>query len=58
MIEFNESYDKPAQPQQIRDDFAELTELSDPAELLRALAGQLNTDTLATFIDDRLMGRV
>ncbi len=58
MIKFNESYDKPAQPQQIRDDFAQLTELSDPAELLRALAGQLDADTLAAFIDDRLMGRV
>ena len=58
MLQFNEPYDRPAEPQRIRDDFAELTDCSDPAELLRALACYLPTDTLADFIDDRLMGRV
>jgi len=57
-LTYNESYDRPADPQLVRNDFAELAELSDPAELLAALAGTLPTDTLAEFIDDRLMGRV
>ena len=58
MIAFNEPYDRPAMPQAVRNDFHELAELSDPAELLQALAGTLSADQLAEFIDDRLMGRV
>lgn len=58
MIQFNEPYERPAEPQAVRNDFQELTGLSDPAELLQALAGTLSTDLLAEFIDDRLMGRV
>jgi hypothetical protein len=57
-LEFNAPYDQPADPQSVRDDFCELASLSDTEELLRALAGQLSTDVLASFIDDRLMGRV
>jgi hypothetical protein len=47
-------------PQQIRDDFASLTEEwgEDPAAVLRALAGFLPTDTLAEFLDDSAMGRI
>ena len=57
-LTYNESYDRPAEPQLVRDDFDELIELSDSTELLRALAGALPTDVLAEFIDDRLMGRI
>ena len=52
----NEPYNRPAMPQEVRNDFQELTDLSDPAELLQALAGTLSADQLAEFIDDRLMG--
>ena len=47
-------------PQQIRDDFASLTEEwgEDPAAVLRALAGFLPAATLAEFLDDSAMGRV
>ena len=47
-------------PQQIRDDFASLTEEwgDDPAAILRSLAGFLPTSTLAEFIDDYAMGRI
>ncbi len=58
-IIFNEPYESAGlEPQQIRDDFAELMLLSDPEELLRSLSASLTTDQLASFIDDRTMGRV
>jgi hypothetical protein len=57
-LTYNESYDRPAEPQLVRNDFAELAELSNPAELLASLANTLPADVLAEFIDDRLMGRV
>ena len=56
---FNEPYESEGlEPLEIRADFEELADLSDPLELLQALAGRLSTDTLAGFIDDRMMGRV
>ena len=58
-IVFNEPYESEGlEPQQIRDDFAELMLLSDPEILLRSLSSFLPTSTLAEFIDDRTMGRV
>jgi hypothetical protein len=47
-------------PQQIRDDFASLTEEwgENSADVLRALAGFLPTDTLAEFLDDSAIGRI
>jgi hypothetical protein len=47
-------------PQDIRDDFASLTEEwgEDPAAVLRALAGFLPAATLAEFLDDSAMGRI
>lgn len=58
-IVFNEPYESEGlEPQQIRDDFAELMLLSDPKELLRSLSASLSTDELASFIDNRTMGRV
>ena len=32
-LTYNESYDRPAEPQLVRNDFAELASLADPAEL-------------------------
>lgn len=58
-IVFNEPYEsEELEPQQIRDDFMELMLMSDPELLLRSLSSFLPTDTLAEFIDDKLMGRV
>lgn len=58
-IVFNEPYEsEELEPQQIRDDFDELMLISDPEILLRSLSSFLPTDTLAEFIDDKLMGRV
>ena len=58
-LEFNEPYVRPADPQQVRNDFHYLAhELSNPAELIDSLAGTLSADQLAEFIDDYLMGRV
>ena len=57
-IEFNEPYNKPSDPQTIRYDFYDLMDCTDHNALLVALANTLDTDTLAQFIDDRLMGRV
>tara|TARA_R100001460_G_scaffold15247_1_gene33689 strand:- start:1364 stop:1543 length:180 start_codon:yes stop_codon:yes gene_type:complete len=57
-IQFDHPYDRPSEPQSVRDDFCDLASLSDTKELLHALAGQLSADVLASFIDDRLMGRV
>lgn len=58
-IVFNESYEfEGLEPQQIRDDFMELMLMSDPELLLRSLSSFLPTDTLAEFIDDKLMGRI
>lgn len=58
-IVFNEPYQfEGLEPQQIRDDFAELIELSDPEELLRSLMVSLPADAVGKFIDDRMMGRV
>jgi hypothetical protein len=46
-------------PQQVRNDFAELVELTcDPDRILRSLAGHLSTSNLADFMDDYLMGRI
>jgi hypothetical protein len=47
-------------PQEIRDDFASLTDEwgQDPAAVLRALAAFLPADTLAEFLDDSAMGRI
>lgn len=58
MLEFNEPYERSPFPQDVRNDFQELIESSDPAELCSALAGTLSADQLAEFIDDRMMGRV
>ncbi len=58
MIEFNEPYEKPSDPQQVRNDFYSLVWMGDNEELLVALSTYLDTDTLSQFIDDRLMGRV
>ena len=56
---FNEPYEfEGLEPQQIRDDFMELIELSDPEELLRSLMVSLPTDAVGEFIDNRMMGRV
>ncbi len=57
-FEFNAPYNRPSEPQSVRDDFRGLASVSDTEELLHALAGQLSADVLASFIDDRLMGRV
>ena len=57
-FEFNAPYNRPSEPQSVRNDFCELASVSDTEELLHALAGQLSADVLASFIDDRLMGRV
>ena len=46
------------EPQEIRDDFAELCDTMDAADLLQRLACQLSTDKLAEFMDDLAMGRV
>ena len=58
MMTFNEPYEKPSDPQLIREDFINLADMSDYRDLIKALASQLSTDQLAVFIDDRLMGRV
>lgn len=55
---FDAPYDRPDYPEQIRYDFAELSGEMDPADLLRRVAGQLPTDTLAEIIDDLMMGRI
>ena len=58
-IVFNEPYESEGlEPQQIRDDFADLTLISDPEVLLRSLSSFLPTSTLAEFIDDHMMGRI
>ena len=63
-IVFNEPYESEGlEPQQIRDDFADYMiatthNLDDAEKLLYALSSYLPTDTLASFLDDRLMGRV
>ena len=58
-IVFNEPYESEGlEPQQIRDDFADLMLISDPEVMLRSLSSFLPTDTLAEFIDDHMMGRV
>jgi hypothetical protein len=58
-FEFNQPYQfEGLEPQQIRDDFAELVELTEPDRILRSLAGFLPTATLSEFIDDFMMGRV
>ena len=58
-IVFNEPYESEGlEPQQIRDDFADLMLISDPEVLLRSLSATLSTDDLAKFIDDHMMGRI
>jgi len=58
-FEFNQPYQfEGFEPQQIRDDFAELVESTEPDRILRSLAGFLPTATLGEFIDDFMMGRV
>lgn len=63
-IVFNEPYESAGlEPGQIRDDFADYMietcqNLDDAEQLLYALAGYISTDQIASFIDDRLMGRV
>ena len=58
-IVFNEPYESEGlEPQQIRDDFADLMLISDPEVMLRSLSSFLPTDTLAEFIDDHMMGRI
>ena len=57
-LEFNQPYERPDSPQAIRQDFENLADLSNQGDLLHALALYIPSDTLAEFIDDRLMGRV
>ena len=63
-IVFNEPYESAGlEPQQIRHDFADYMiqttqNLDDAEQLLYALSSYLPTDMLASFLDDRLMGRV
>ena len=58
MIQFNESYEKPHDPQQIRNDFIELLDHEGGEKLIYKLSSYLDTDTLSRFIDDSMMGRV
>lgn len=57
-MEFGTEYIIPDTPQEVRNDFVELMEISMDEELILALANYLPSDTLASFISDRLMGRV
>ena len=63
-IVFNEPYESEGlEPGQIGDDFADYIietcqNLDDAEQLLYARAGYISTDQIASFIDDRLMGRV
>ena len=62
MFIFDESYDRDNSlpPQEIRDDFADLTyDIGmDPQVLLDQLSGYLSTDKLREFMDDLANGRV
>ena len=60
MITFDESYTMPATPQEVRDDFASLTEEygMDPQDLLRSVVATLPASQLAEIIDDLLTGRI
>ena len=63
-IQFNEPYESAGlEPQEIRIDFSDYVigtcqNLDDAEKLLYALAGYISTDQLASFLDDRLMGRI
>ncbi len=58
-MELNASYDSVGKhPQEIRNDFIELSDYRSPEALLKAIASQFNTDLLAEFIDDFSMGRI
>jgi hypothetical protein len=58
-LTFNQSYDSEGlEPQQIREDFADLILMSDAQEILLSLSTYLPADDLAAFMDDRMMGRV
>ena len=62
MFIFDETYDKDStlSPQEIRDDFSDLTYdmRMDPQTLLDQLGSYLPTDKLAEFMDDLANGRV
>lgn len=60
MFQFDESYERPSNPQAVRNDFYDLTRefCLDPQDLLDRLAATLSADQLAEFMDDLAMGRV
>ena len=58
MIEYNAPYNKPSNPQDIRDDMHSLCYSMSFDDLTNLVSTYFSTDQLAELIDDRLMGRV
>ena len=56
---FNQPYDRPSSPQQVKDDAFDLfTDYMKKEDLIKLIVGQLSSDQLSDLIDDRLMGRI
>ena len=56
---FNEPYDRPSSPQQVKNDAYELfMDCTTKEVLVKLIVGQLNSDQLSDLIDDHLMGRI
>jgi len=57
-FQFNEPYEKPTDPNEIKDDAHRLFYSMEHRDLVNLLATYLPSDLLAELIDDRMMGRV
>lgn len=58
MLNFNVSYNKPSDPNEIKDDAHRLFHAMTHEDLVNLAATYFPTDLLAELIDDKLMGRV
>jgi len=57
-FEFNESYDKPSNPNEIKDDAHRLFHAMTHDDLVNLASTYFPSDLLAELIDDKMMGRV
>ena len=56
---FNQPYDRPSSPQQVKNDAFDLfTDYMKKEDLIKLIVGQLPSWQLSELIDDHLMGRI
>ncbi len=57
-FQFNEPYEKPTDPNEIKDDAHLLFHAMEHRDLVNLMSTYLPSDLLAELIDDKMMGRV